>query len=170
VDTSNPALAIACPRCDLLTARFLKYCSNCGFMLWRSGEEASAAFMAWKQADPARRGARRYDTSLPIDQVSTVDYDERAHELGIHLPPPTKSPIVICVGFFFLALAAIPFPAAGRIALGAFGAVIFLIGVLGWVVVEDMRMFPKDGGSAHGNHPASASNGRSPSSGNEDHA
>ena len=53
----------------------------------------------------------------------------------------------------FLALGAIPFPSTTRIVLAVIGAVIFLTGVVGWVLVEDMRMYPADsphsGGEVH---------------------
>jgi hypothetical protein len=135
-----------------MTPRFLQYCRNCSFALWPSGPHASAAFQAWRAADPARACARRYDLEIPQgEQVRVIDYDHRAHELGIHVPAPTNYPIVICLGFLFLALAAIPLPAAAaRIGLGAIGGILFLIGVVGWVVIEDVRMFPQDGAAGHG--------------------
>jgi hypothetical protein len=70
-----------------------------------------------------------------------VDYEERAHRLGIHLFPPSSYPFVICIGFLFLGLAAVPFNAAARIAMLVIGLVVFLIGVVGWVVLEDVRMY-----------------------------
>jgi hypothetical protein len=73
-----------------------------------------------------------------------VDYEERAHRLGIHLFPSSSYPFIICVGFFFLALAAVPFASVVRITLGAIGGLVFLIGVIGWVVLEDVRMYPGD--------------------------
>jgi hypothetical protein len=145
VDTDNPSLAVECPSCQLLTPRFLPYCRNCGFALWDSGPQASAAFTAWRRADPGRARARRYDLGLPAGPSKTFDYDHRAHELGIHLPGPTRFPILICLGFLLLGVAGAPLPsAAGRIALAAIGASIFLLGVVGWVVIEDARMFPKE--------------------------
>lgn len=158
MDIGNPALAIECPSCGLVTSRFLQYCKNCGFALWPNGPYASAAFEAWKQADPSRAGARRYDVELPAaggEQV--VDYDERAHELGIHVSPPSRYPFVICIGFFFLALAGIPFPAPARIGLGVIGGIFFLVGVFGWVVIEDVRNYPQEG--AAGGHGAHGSGG-----------
>jgi hypothetical protein len=142
VDTGNPALAVECPRCGLLTPRFLPHCRNCSFALWPSRAIAGAAFDAWQHADPARAGVRPYDIELPPPPVEQViDYEERAHRLGIHLFPPSSYPFVICIGFLFLGLAAVPFPAAARIVLGAIGLVIFLAGVVGWVVLEDVRMY-----------------------------
>ena len=153
VDVANPALAIDCPNCGLITPRFLTYCRNCGFSLWPNGPFASAAFEAWRKADPARRYARRYDLELPRRSLpNVVDYEERAHHLGIHIFPSSSYPFVMCIGFFFLALAAIPFPAAARIVLGVVGLVAFLVGVFGWVVLEDTRYFPAesaDGREAH---------------------
>jgi hypothetical protein len=71
-----------------------------------------------------------------------VDYDARAHQLGIHIFPNSNWPFTICLGALFLGLAAIPFPAIARISLAVIGGLIFLIGVIGWVVVEDVRIFP----------------------------
>jgi hypothetical protein len=145
VDIGNPALAVECPRCGLLTPRFLPYCKNDAFALWPSREAAGAAFEAWQRADPARAMARPYDMELPKPasppQYDVVDYDARAHRLGIHIFPSSNYPIVICIGFLFLGLAAVPFAAAARIALAALGAIVFLIGVVGWVVLEDVRMY-----------------------------
>lgn len=145
VDVGNAAMAIDCPNCGLLTARFGQYCRNCGFSLWPSGPFVSAAFQAWRDADPSRERARRYDLELPgPGGAELVDYEERAHRLGIHIFPSSNYPFVICVGFFFLAMAAVPFPAIGRIVLGAIGGLTFLIGVVGWVVFEDTSMYPGD--------------------------
>jgi hypothetical protein len=142
VDTSNSALAVECPSCGLLTQRFLPYCRNCGFALWAGRAAAGAAFQAWQQADPARALARPYDLELPAPpSLEIVDYQERAHRLGIHLFPPSSYPFVICVGFLFLGLAAVPFPAVARILMLVVGLVIFLVGVVGWVVLEDVRMY-----------------------------
>jgi hypothetical protein len=143
VDTGNPALAIDCPHCGLLTPRFLEYCKNCGFSLWPSGPFASAAFQTWREGDPARRGARRYDLEIPLTGDSgVIDYEARAHRLGIHLFPSSAYPFVICLGMFLLALAAIPFGTPVRWTLGVVGMIIFLVGVFGWVVLEDVRMYP----------------------------
>jgi hypothetical protein len=111
---------------------------------------ASAAFQAWRDADPSRRAASRFDLALPVEVDNTVDFDERAHELGIHLFPSSNWPFVISFGLMFLALAAIPFPSVARIVMAAIGGVIFLGGVVGWVLVEDVHMFPSEGPSSHG--------------------
>ncbi len=145
VDTGNPAMAVDCPRCGLLTPRFLPYCRNCGFGLWPSRAYAGAAFHAWQQTDPARTAARPYDLQVPGPAGrEVVDYEERAHRLGIHIFPSSNYPFVICMGFLFLFLAAVPFPSLARLVLGAIGLLIFLIGVIGWVVLEDVRMYPAE--------------------------
>ena len=152
VDISNPSLAVDCPRCGLRTPRFLDLCRNCGYKLWPSSYAASAAFKAWRDADPARAAASRYDMEIPQHIEYVVDFDAKARELGIHMPPPSRWPFVICAGAFFLSLAAIPFGSEVRIALAVIGGLIFLIGVVGWVLVEDVQMFPAetaDGGEAH---------------------
>ena len=79
----------------------------------------------------------------PIDDL--VDYEARAHQLGIHISPPSNWPFVICFGLLFLSLGAIPFAGTTRIVLAVIGGVIFLWGVVGWVVVDDSKMFPTDG-------------------------
>ena len=163
VDVGNPAMAIECPNCGLLTPRFEQHCRNCGFSLWPSGPFVAAAFKAWQSADPTRGAARRFDLELPAQpRAELVDYEERAHRLGIHLFPSSSYPFVICVGFFFLALAAVPFAALVRIVLGAVGALVFLIGVIGWVVLEDVRMFPNDDVMSHGS-PSTGEPGAPPS-------
>jgi hypothetical protein len=153
VDVSNPALAINCPSCGLLTARFMEFCSNCGYQLWPSGEMATAAFLEWRAADPSRAKASRFSLSLPAEEepepANVVDYDARAHQLGIHIfLPYTPYPIVICVGILLLGLAAVKMgdgePNWVRIGLGLVGAVVFLYGVFGWVVREDVRIYPGD--------------------------
>jgi hypothetical protein len=152
VDISNPSLAVTCPRCGLLTPRFLDLCRNDGYKLWPSSYAASAAFKAWRAADPARAAASRYDMEIPRHIEYVVDFDARARELGIHMPPPSKWPFVICAGALFLGLAAIPFASEVRIALAVIGGLIFLAGVVGWVLVEDVKMFPAEesaGGEAH---------------------
>jgi hypothetical protein len=156
-------MAIECPKCGLKTPRFLQYCPNCSFALWPSGPHASAAFQAWRKADPARARARRYDLELPAEEEAPViDYERRARELGIHVSAPTNYPIVISLGFLLLALAAIPLPnVAARIALVAIGGVLFLIGVIGWVVIEDTRMFPQGDGAGHDGHSNSNRRGDS---------
>ena len=148
VDVSNPALAVECPRCGLLTARFVDHCRNCGYKLWPSGPVASAAFQAWRAADPVRATASRFDLEIPQQAENIVDFEARAHELGIHIFPNSNWPIVICIGSMFLGLAAIPYPSATlRVVLAVIGGLIFLWGVVGWVVVEDVRMFPTETGS-----------------------
>jgi hypothetical protein len=145
VDVSNPSLVVECPRCGLTTARFVDHCRNCGYKLWPSGVMASAAFKAWRAVDPERRSeVSRFDMDYPVHIDNVVDYEARAHQLGIHLSPNSNWPFVICFGLFFLSLAAIPFSATPRIVLAVIGAVIFLWGVVGWVVIDDSRMFPSD--------------------------
>jgi hypothetical protein len=145
VDVSNPDLAVDCPRCGLKTARFVDVCRNCSYKLWPSSVMASAAFKAWRAIDPERRSrVSRFDMEYPVEVDNTVDYTAKAHQLGIHLSPNSNWPFVICLGLFFLALAAIPFPNATRIALAVIGGVIFLWGVVGWVVIDDVQMFPTD--------------------------
>lgn len=153
VDTSNPDMATDCPRCGLKTARFIEQCRNCGYKLWPSGLVASAAFKAWRDADSARAEASRFDLEVPVEIDNVIDYEARAHELGIHLFPTSNWPFIICVGFLFLFLAVIPFPTVPRIVLAVIGGVIFLWGVIGWVVFEDTRIFPKDtAGTGHEVH------------------
>jgi hypothetical protein len=145
VDVSNPDLAVDCPNCGLKTARFVDHCRNCGYKLWPSSVMASAAFKAWRAADPVKRSrVSRFDMEYPVDIDNTVDYTAKAHQLGIHLSPNSNWPFVICFGLFFLALAAIPFADAMRIVLAVIGGVIFLWGVVGWVVIDDVQMFPSD--------------------------
>jgi hypothetical protein len=144
-------MAVECPRCGLLTARFVDHCRNCGYKIWPSSEMASAAFKAWRDADPSRAEASRFDLEPPTPRVDpTVDYAERARALGIHLFPNSNYPFVICIGLFFLALGAIPFATTARIVLAVIGGLIFLYGVVGWVLVEDVRMFPADTSQPHG--------------------
>jgi hypothetical protein len=73
-----------------------------------------------------------------------VDYEAIAHELGIHIFPSSNYPFLICLGFFFLAFAFVPLDAAVRIAAGVIGGITFLVGIAGWVVVEDVRMYPSE--------------------------
>jgi hypothetical protein len=148
VDVSNPSLAVDCPRCGLRTARFEDHCRNCGYKLWPSSVVAAAAFKAWQEVDPVHRSAvSRFDMDYPVEVDNTIDYAARAHELGIHLSPPSNWPFVVCLGALFLGLAAIPFSGTTRIVLAVIGAVIFLWGVIGWVMVDDVRMFPSDSGA-----------------------
>ena len=144
VDVSNPSLAVDCPRCGLRTPRFLDLCRNCGYKLWPSSLVASAAFEAWRDTDPARASASRFDLEIPQHVDNTVDFAARAHELGIHLFPNSSWPFMICVGLLFLGFAAIPFASMPRIVLAVIGGVIFLWGVGGWVLVEDVKMYPGD--------------------------
>jgi hypothetical protein len=148
---SNPSLSVECPRCGLVTARFVDHCRNCGYKLWPSSTMASAAFKAWRDAAPGRDEVSRFDLALPVDaEGPLVDYEARAHELGIHLFPSSSWPFVICLGALFLALGAVPFPAVARIVLAVIGGLIFLTGVVGWVLVEDVKMFPADTATPHG--------------------
>jgi len=145
VDVTNPSLAVECPRCGLLTARFVDHCRNCGYKIWPSSEMASAAFKAWRDADPARDEASRFDLVVPGPPVDTsIDFAARAHTLGIHLFPSSNYPFTICVGMLFLGLGAIPFATTARIVLAVIGGLIFLFGVVGWVLVEDVQMFPAE--------------------------
>jgi hypothetical protein len=142
VDVSNPSLAVDCPHCGLRTARFEDHCRNCGYKLWPSSVAASAAFKAWRAADPEPRSkVSRFDLELPVEVDNLIDYDARAHELGIHIFPNSNWPFTICFGALFLALGAIPFATPVRIGLAAIGGLIFLVGVVGWVVVEDVKMY-----------------------------
>ena len=126
-----------------MTARFVDMCRNCGYKLWPSSVMASAAFKAWQATDPEHRSeVSRFDMDYPVHIENVVDYDARAHQLGIHISPSSNWPFVICFGLLFLALAAIPFSSTTRIVLAAIGVLIFLWGVVGWVVIEDTRMFP----------------------------
>ena len=151
VDVTNPSLSVECPRCGLLTARFIDHCRNCGYKMWPSSVMASAAFKAWRDADPARRDVSRFDLALPETGLDrSVDYAARAHELGIHLFPSSNWPIVICLGALFAGLAAIPFPGPARITLAVIGGIVLLTGIVGWVLVEDVRMFPTDAPQPHG--------------------
>lgn len=152
MDVSNPALAIDCPNCSLVTPRFLQFCRNCGYSLWPSGEYATAAFMAWRDHDLDRTAARRFDLECPPPEPdeNILDDQARAHELGLHLFPRSSWPFPICVGFFFLFLALVPFPGGWRIALAVIGAVILVIGIVGWVVFEDTRMYEQSAGGGHG--------------------
>lgn len=112
---------------------------------------ASEAFKVWRDADPVRSDSSRFDLELPTPPVdNTVDYAARAHELGIHIFPSSNYPFLICAGAFFLAFAAIPFAPVARIVMAVIGGVIFLVGVVGWVLVEDVRMYPSDATPPHG--------------------
>ena len=150
---SNPALAVECPRCGLLTARFVDHCRNCGYKLWPSSVMASAAFKAWQAADPERRSeVSRFDVDYPARNDNTVDYAARARQLGIHLSPNSNWPFVISFGGGFLAFAAIPFPATVRILLAVIGGLILLWGIIGWVVIDDTQMFPTESPNGEVHH------------------
>jgi tellurite resistance protein TehA-like permease len=148
VDVANPALAIDCPRCGLRTARFMEFCRNCGYALWPNGVVATAAFRAWRDYDPVRAPASRFDLAIPdTESPPLIDYEERAHELGIHIFPSSNFPFLISLGMLILALAIVPFhgePAVVHYVIAAVGAVVFLAGVVGWVLVEDVRMYPSE--------------------------
>jgi len=153
VDVSNPALAVECPRCGLLTARFVDHCRNCGYKIWPSSEMASAAFKAWQASDPEHRSeVSRFDMDYPVRIDNTVDYVARARQLGIHLSPNSNWPFVICFGGGFLAFAAIPFPATVRVVLAVIGGLIFLWGIIGWVVIDDTQMFPTESSNGEVHH------------------
>jgi hypothetical protein len=147
---SNPSLAVDCPRCGLRTARFVDHCRNCGYKLWPSSLVASAAFKTWRDADPVRARASRFDLEIPLPGVDdTVDFGARAHRLGIHIFPNSNYPFVITMGALFAGLALIPFAPEARIVLGVIGGFILLYGIVGWVLVEDVHMFPSEP-SSHG--------------------
>ena len=153
VDVSNPSLAVDCPRCGLRTARFVDHCRNCGYKLWPSSVMASAAFKAWQAADLRGRGqVSRFDLELPFKEENVVDYEERAHQLGIHIFPNSNWPFVICMGALFLGLAAIPFAAEARIALAVIGGVVLLAGVVGWVWIEDTKMYEATAAGGEAEH------------------
>ena len=148
---SNPDLSVTCPNCGLTTARFGYQCRNCGYRLWPTPLVASEAFRTWRNGDPARGDASPFDLEVPVPPLdATIDYEARAHDLGIHLFPSSNYPFIICAGAFLLALAAIPFNGTARIVLAVIGGLIFLYGVVGWVLVEDVRMYPSDSAQAPG--------------------
>jgi hypothetical protein len=153
VDVSNQSLAVDCPRCGLRTARFVDHCRNCGYKLWPSSVMASAAFKAWQAADPERRGqVSRFDLDFAVEEEPVVDYEARAHQLGIHIFPNSNWPFVICLGALFLGLAAIPFAAGARIALAVIGGVALLVGVVGWVWFEDTKMYEASAAAGEAEH------------------
>jgi hypothetical protein len=136
-----------------MTARFVDLCRNCGYKIWPSSVMASAAFKAWRAGDPEHRAeVSRFDLDYPVQFDNTVDYVARAHELGIHISPDSNWPFVISFGLLFLGLAAIPLAATVRIVLAAIGGLIFLWGVIGWVVIDDTRMFPSDSPQSEVHH------------------
>lgn len=144
VDVANPSLSVECPRCGLRTARFIDHCRNCSYKLWPSSVMASAAFRAWQAADPSRSEVSRFDLTVPVLLDNEVDYEARAHQLGIHIFPNSVWPFTICVGLLLLGLGAVPFASVARITLAVVGGIIFLVGVAGWVLVEDVRMYPAE--------------------------
>ena len=151
VNTADPTLGIACPRCGLLTARFTQYCQNCGYQLWPTAVVAAKAFRVWQEADPARTKVRAFDVDFPVDlRVPEVDYEARAHELGIHIFPNSPNPFVICIGMLFFMLALAPFAPIARIILGVIGVLLLLWGVIGWVVREDVKIYDETARSEHG--------------------
>src|SRR2546430_42631 len=82
--------------------RCIDMCRNCGYKLWPSSHAASAAFLAWRAADPARASASRFDLEIPQHIDNSVDFVARARELGIHLFPNSTWPFIICLGVLFL--------------------------------------------------------------------
>lgn len=151
VDTGNPAVGIDCPKCGLLTARFGWFCRNCGFRLWPNALAAARAYRTWRLADTSRMYIHQWDDTPALggSEVIVVDFGEKAHQLGIHLFPASLWPILVCVGVFFLALAAIPFAPIARIILLGIGIVFFIFAIAGWML-EDVRMFPADEAGGHG--------------------
>ena len=88
---------------------------------------------------------------VPQPKVEVVvDYAARAHQLGIHVFPNSNYPFTITVGALFVGLALIPFDSGARIVLGVIGGSILLYGIVGWVLVEDVHMFPSDSPETHG--------------------
>jgi len=154
VDTANPSLGIDCPSCGLWTARFGWFCRNCSFALWPNATVAGRAYRMWRSVDPSRSHLHQWDDHLPVGDSSIikVDFGARAHEIGVHLFPPSTWPIVVCVGFLFLGLAAVPFAPIARIVMAVIGALVMAYGIAGWMF-EDVRMFPSDdAGGGHGSH------------------
>jgi hypothetical protein len=151
VDTANPAVGIDCPNCGLLTARFGWFCRNCGFRLWPSSVAAARAYRTWRLADTGRMYVHQWD-DLPVIEaanVITVDFEEKAHQLGIHIFPSSRWPFLVCVGILFLALAAPPFPTIARVILLVIGILFFIAAIAGWML-EDVRLFPADDPAAGG--------------------
>ena len=107
---------------------------------------ASAAFLAWRAARPGTRRRRPASTSRSRATSTTQSTSPRGRtSFGIHIFPNSNWPFTICFGLLFLGLAAIPFASTTRIILAVIGGLIFLYGVVGWVVLEDVQMFPSDG-------------------------
>jgi hypothetical protein len=153
VDTGNPAVGIDCPRCGLLTGRFGWFCRNCGFRLWPNAVTAARAYRTWRLADPSRMYLHQWDDMPVVDEetVIVVDFEEKAHELGIHIFPSSRWPFLVCVGVLFLAFAAIPFSSVVRIGLAVIGVIFFILAIAGWML-EDVRLFPKDDPAGGGHH------------------
>ena len=151
VDTENPTVGIDCPRCGLLTARFGWFCRNCAFRLWPNAETAARAYRTWRLADPSRMYLHQWDDTPVVDEnkVILVDFEAQAHELGIHIFPSSRWPVMVCAGVAFLAFAAIPFPSWARIAMLVIGAIFFLLAIAGWML-EDVNLYPKDDASGGG--------------------
>ena len=154
VDTGNPAVGIDCPNCGLLTARFGWFCRNCGFALWPNAQTAAHAYRVWRLADPARAWIHQWDDMPPVEEedVVYVDFAERAHQLGVHLFPSSNWPIVICIGVLFLMVGLVPWSMPVRLVLIAFGLVVLLFGIGGWVLREDFDFYPagEEEGGGHG--------------------
>src|SRR2546430_6879369 len=107
VDLANPSLSVECPNCGLRTARFVDHCRNCGYKIWPSSEKASPALKAWRDADPSRAAASRFDLDLPPPPIDdTVDYAVSVPTLGIYLFSNSNYLFIISVGLPFLALRA----------------------------------------------------------------
>ena len=145
VDSENPAVGIDCPRCGLLTARFGWFCRNCGFRLWPNAQAAGRAYRTWRLADPSRMYVHQWDDMPLLEGASVihVDFEEKAHELGIHIFPSSRWPFLVCVGILFLALAAPPYASVARIIFLVLGVLFFIAAIAGWML-EDVRLFPSD--------------------------
>ena len=114
---------------------------------------ASAAFKAWQASDPEQRGhVSRFDLDVPVEEENVVDYEARAHQLGIHIFPNSNWPFTICLGALFLGLAAIPFADVARIALAVIGGVVLVVGVVGWVWFEDTKMYEASAAGGEAEH------------------
>ena len=112
---------------------------------------AARAYRTWRLADPARMYVHQWDDTPVVDEpnVIVVDFEEKAHKLGIHIFPSSRWPFLVCVGVLFLAFAAIPFPSVARIVLAVIGVIFFILAIAGWML-EDVRLFPKDDPAATG--------------------
>jgi hypothetical protein len=85
------------------------------------------------------------------EQILVVDFEEKAHRLGIHLFPSSRWPFMVCIGILFLALAAAPFAPVARIVMLVIGVIFFGLAIAGWML-EDVRLFPADDPAAGGGH------------------